>query len=558
MDSPARLSSLDLASGHTLSTKRCFSLFFLGVLLLSPSAWGFDPFGGSNPLNPFVSHTNDLEDPDGDGFPNAWEAHYGTDPQSATSYPDPSHYAIVDASATGWGVGSPSSPFTTLQEAIDQAPSQYGIILVEEGTYPDPFSLFGKSLLIRSRRGAAHTILTQSGFSIDHSSAVVLDGFTLQDFDPSQPDSPLWIGSSQGAILNCIFQSITTPHILTLWLQPDIQFRNCLFRNNTPTRSLLFTFEFSTLTFLNCTFIDNTSTFYEGLIGSTLNLRNTLFWGNGSPSFVSSFPGTQLTIEDSCIEGGYPGTGNQSSDPLVLSTGFLEPSSPYIGSGTPLADNPIDLSRRLRTTNDWGVFDHQDSDNDGIYDSWEVLYYGTLDQVGTPLLQGTWQQVGIDIDGEAAGDWSGRDQSISLSADGQTVAIGSHKNDGRGIDSGHVRIYQWDGSAWQQLGGDIDGEAAKNWSGWSLSLSADGQTVAIGARLNDDGGNDAGHVRIYQWDSGTWEQRGADIYGEATGDCSGWSLSLSADGQSVAIGAHFNDGGGDEAGHVRIYTLSAD
>ena len=361
MHSPARLYSLALASSHSLSTKRCFSLFLLGALLLSSSASGFDPFGGPNPLNPFVSHTNDLEDPDGDGFPNAWETHYGTDPQSATSYPDPSHYAIVDPSATGWGVGSPSSPYATIQEAIDQAPSSYGIILVEEGTYPDSFSLFGKSLLIRSRSGATRTILTQSGFSIDQSTGVVLDGFTLKNFSPTAPDSPLWVGASEGAFVNCIFEETTTPTLFTFWNQPGIQFRNCLFRNNTP------------------------------------------------------------------------------SDPLVLSTGFLEPGSPYIGSGTPLVENPIDLSRRLRTTNDWGAFDHQDSDNDGIYDSWEILHYGTLDQVGTPLLQDTWEQLGIDIDGEAARDRSS--WSVSLSADGQTVAIGAPWNDDGGTDAGHVRVY---------------------------------------------------------------------------------------------------------------------
>ena len=498
MHSLARLSSLALATGHSFSTKLCFSLFLLGVLLLSPSSWGFDPFGGPNLPNPFVSHTNDLEDPDGDGFPNAWETHYGTDPQSATSFPDPSHYAIVDASATGWGVGSPSSPYATIQEAIDQAPFSFGIILVEEGTYPDSFSLFGKSLLIRSRSGAVRTILTQSGFSIDQSTGVVLDGFTLKNFSPTAPDSPLWVGASEGAFVNCIFEETTTPTLFTFWSQPGIQFRNCLFRNNTPSdpNSFLFScFAFTSLNFLNCTFIDNSGSLYIGMIGSSLTLRQSIFWRNGSPSFVSSFPGTQLTIEDSCVEGGYLGTGNQSSDPLVLSTGFLEPGSPYIGSGTPLVENPIDLSRSPRTTNDWGAFDHQDSDNDGIYDSWEILHYGTLDQVGTSLLQGTWEQLGVDIDGEAAGDKSGR--SVSLSADGQTVAIGAIKNDGGGNLSGHVRIYQWDGSAWQQLGVDIDGEAAGDLSGWSVSLSADGKTVAIGAPWNDGGGNGAGHVRVY-------------------------------------------------------------
>ncbi len=163
----------------------------------------------------------------------------------------------------------------------------------------------------------------------------------------------------------------------------------------------------------------------------------------------------------------------------------------------------------------------------------------------------TWAQIGGDIDGEAADDWSGC--SVSLSADGSVVAIGAHNNDGNGTDAGHVRIYQNLSGTWVQIGGDIDGEAADDRSGWSVSLSADGSVVAIGAWGNDGNGTSAGHVRIYQNQSGTWVQIGADIDGEATGDYSGWSVSLSADGSVVAIGAPYNDGNGSGAGHVRIY-----
>ena len=49
-----------------------------------------------------------------------------------------------------------------------------------------------------------------------------------------------------------------------------------------------------------------------------------------------------------------------------------------------------------------------------------------------------WNQMGADIDGEAAGDESGR--SVSLSGDGNIVAIGALLNDGNGSNSGHVRV----------------------------------------------------------------------------------------------------------------------
>jgi hypothetical protein len=160
-------------------------------------------------------------------------------------------------------------------------------------------------------------------------------------------------------------------------------------------------------------------------------------------------------------------------------------------------------------------------------------------------------QIGSDIGGEAANDFSG---TVSLSSDGTTVAIGASGNDDNGIDSGHVRVYNWNGSAWTQLGSDINGEAANDRSG-SVSLSSDGSIVAIGAFSNDGNGNNSGHVRVYNWNGSAWTQLGSDINGEAANDLSG-SVSLSSDGSIVAIGATGNDGNGIDSGHVRVYNLS--
>ena len=164
-----------------------------------------------------------------------------------------------------------------------------------------------------------------------------------------------------------------------------------------------------------------------------------------------------------------------------------------------------------------------------------------------------WRQLGTDIDGEESGDESG--SSVSLSADGSVVAIGAKRNDDNGSYAGHVRIYTYDGTLWRQLGTDIDGEESGDESGSSVSLSADGSVVAIGAYLNDGNGSNAGHVRIYRYDGTSWEQLGIDIDGETAGSQSGGSVSLSADGTKVAIGAISNDGNGTDAGHVRVYSL---
>ena len=128
-----------------------------------------------------------------------------------------------------------------------------------------------------------------------------------------------------------------------------------------------------------------------------------------------------------------------------------------------------------------------------------TLTAGNLTRTYTVTQQGgacAQSQIGQDIDGEAAGDLSG--YSVSLSADGNRVAIGAHWNDENGDQAGHVRIYELFGNTWIQLGQDIDGEAADDESGYSVSLSADGNRVAIGAPWNNENGSDAGHVRVYQ------------------------------------------------------------
>ena len=166
------------------------------------------------------------------------------------------------------------------------------------------------------------------------------------------------------------------------------------------------------------------------------------------------------------------------------------------------------------------------------------------------LISGTWTQTGLDIHGEAAGDASG--WSVAMSGDGSRIAIGAYDNDGNGSNAGHVRIYTLINGTWTQTGLDIDGEAAGDLSGISVAMSGDGSRIAIGAFGN---GSYTGHVRIYTLISGTWTQTGLDIDGEAAGDESGISVAMSGDGSRIAIGAPYNDGNGIDAGHVRIYTL---
>jgi hypothetical protein len=167
---------------------------------------------------------------------------------------------------------------------------------------------------------------------------------------------------------------------------------------------------------------------------------------------------------------------------------------------------------------------------------------------------GTWKQVGQDIAGEAIGDEFG--QSVSISDDSKTIAVGTLYNDGKnGVDSGHVRIYRLadDGASWEQIGGDIDGEVAGDFSGYSVSLSANGTIVAIGATQAGIDGIWTGQVKVYRIDSGgsSWEQLGESIYGDNESDWFGYSVDISPGGNSLAVGTYVSGG----PGYVKVFSL---
>jgi plastocyanin len=163
-----------------------------------------------------------------------------------------------------------------------------------------------------------------------------------------------------------------------------------------------------------------------------------------------------------------------------------------------------------------------------------------------------WTQIGQDIDGESAGDRSGR--SVSLSSDGNTVAIGAQFNGGNGYYSGHVRIYENIAGNWTQIGQDLDGENPNDFFGYSVSINSDGSIVAIGATDNSGSAYHSGHVRVFENIAGSWTQIGQDIDGEAFDDKSGQSVSISSDGSIVAIGAYLNDNPlSHNSGHVRVF-----
>ena len=154
-----------------------------------------------------------------------------------------------------------------------------------------------------------------------------------------------------------------------------------------------------------------------------------------------------------------------------------------------------------------------------------------------------WQQRGPDIPGIA------HDQirTVALSADGTVVAVGgpAHSSN-RGI----VRVYDWDGASTSYVPrADPSNLLQGDWHHWymgdqagnAVALSADGSIVAFGlheATPSATGIEDAGSVRVFKWESGTWTLMGAELVlqGARANDEYGASVALSDDGHVLAVG----------------------
>ena len=163
----------------------------------------------------------------------------------------------------------------------------------------------------------------------------------------------------------------------------------------------------------------------------------------------------------------------------------------------------------------------------------------------------TWNQIGTNIYSDIVSNNSG--YSMSLSNDGNTIVFGFWNIDINIGNFGIVRVYNYDGNNWIQLGDNINGEIPDDLFGCSVSLSNDGNIIAIGAWQNDGNGIDSGSVRVFKYDNDNWIQIGNEIYGEHPYDTSGWPISLSGDGTIIAIGANYNSDTFAYSGHVRIY-----
>ena len=171
--------------------------------------------------------------------------------------------------------------------------------------------------------------------------------------------------------------------------------------------------------------------------------------------------------------------------------------------------------------------------------------------------QKLWSQLGDDIFGYAPEDGFG--SSVAISINGLRIAVGAFNNDDAGQSAGHVRVFDYidenENKSWEQVGRDIRGSNAQDRAGYSVALSGDGQRVAVGAPR---GGEEVGSLRVFQKDrdGDDWFLVGQELFGDTERAMAGYSCSLSTDGDVVAFGVlRSNRGGLAKSGHVSVFRL---
>jgi hypothetical protein len=168
-------------------------------------------------------------------------------------------------------------------------------------------------------------------------------------------------------------------------------------------------------------------------------------------------------------------------------------------------------------------------------------------------VQAQWTQVGADIIGQLPNERAGF--VADLNAAGDRLALGAPWNSTNGIRCGKVRVFQFDGSDWTPLGADLPGDNAEDEFGSAVKLSADGNTLAIGApeRWVGPAGTPPGYVRVFDWDGTEWVQRGNDLSGGVDRDGFGAAIDLSASGDIIAIGAPYDATLANFAGRASVH-----
>lgn len=142
---------------------------------------------------------------------------------------------------------------------------------------------------------------------------------------------------------------------------------------------------------------------------------------------------------------------------------------------------------------------------------------------------------------------------ISVSIDGDYIAVGAYGDDEEGSYTGAVYVFKRDGEDWdQQTKLLADDAAGGDYFGYSVSICGD--RLLVGAYGDSDDGSDSGSAYVFHRSDSTWSQEDKLTAGDAAaGDWFGRSVSLCC-GNLALVGAPRNDDAGTDSGSAYVFS----
>ena len=162
---------------------------------------------------------------------------------------------------------------------------------------------------------------------------------------------------------------------------------------------------------------------------------------------------------------------------------------------------------------------------------------------------GSWSQTTM-LTASDGGFSDGFGRAVDIS--GNTIVVGSYSDDDSVSNSGAAYVYTLSGGTWSQTQ-KLKASDPGSVDNYGLSVAVDGSVIVVGAKDEDPGGaSSAGSAYVYELSSGTWSQTAKLIAADAAaGD--EFALSVAVSGQSIIIGAPYDDDSASSAGSAYIF-----
>ena len=171
---------------------------------------------------------------------------------------------------------------------------------------------------------------------------------------------------------------------------------------------------------------------------------------------------------------------------------------------------------------------------------------------------GTWNQAAkLTASDGTAGDYFG----LSVAMHGNTIVVGAHYDDDNGTDSGSAYVFTKPANGWATTSTAAkltasDGAADDH---FGISVAVHGNTIVVGAHYDDDNGSDSGSAYVFTKPANGWAttSTAAKLTASDGAAYDYFGNSVAVDGDTIVVGAWQDDDNGSDSGSAYVFTKPA-